>query len=256
MKHFSKKVLIAITLTAGLTTAAQAQVRCGDRIELNGDTVVLDRPLTCTTHPALTVVGPGQLDLAGRTIRCSSRGRYGLVVEGERAKVLGGQVTGCDTGIIVRGSRHTLDHLVVQANFTGINLGSSRQTQVRNSMAAGNFTGFGAGGTRNTFRDNTATGNSSGFTIGGNNQTFRDNTAMGNGVGFFVSLTGSGHRFQNNRATDNYRGFHSKLGGKNTFLKNFSVGNQDYDIQEDLSCGTNRWRSNTFGFTNKPECVE
>ena len=84
----------------GLATSSQvsAQVACGD--EITGD-AVLEGDLQCAEKPALTVTGPGSLDLGGFTVTCLDNGT-GIQVVGN-ARLTNGKVTACNDGLALSG---------------------------------------------------------------------------------------------------------------------------------------------------------
>lgn len=82
--------------------AALAQVSCGDTI--SGSYILTSSdPITagpCTTNPALTITGPGSLDLNGFEISCQDEfAQNGVVLEGEGAELRDGSVTNCVRGV-------------------------------------------------------------------------------------------------------------------------------------------------------------
>ena len=71
---------------------ANAVVDCGDTLELNGQTVVLNHSIDqCDQDPALTVIGPGTFDMNGYKIDCETSSLDGLVIEGKRVTVKNGK---------------------------------------------------------------------------------------------------------------------------------------------------------------------
>ena len=93
-------ILIGAIVLFILPVKAHA-VQCGDVIttstSLTGD-------LNCVTDPALTVEGPGKLNLREFTVSCTDSANSGIVMTGTRATVQNGTVTGCEEGVLVAGN--------------------------------------------------------------------------------------------------------------------------------------------------------
>jgi parallel beta-helix repeat protein len=210
-------------LLAGLagTPDARAQVGCGDTVG-PGQTATLTGDVgPCDDVGAAITVDGGTLDLGGFTVSCADTDGdnalpVGIQVEGTKAQVRNGTVTGCYNGVRVDGSG--------KAVVTGVNASQNATdgVQIRSD--------------KNKVTATTATGNADeGFDVLGSKNKVIGNTATGNGSdGIDV---GSSAR-------------------KNKVIRNVSTGNDGADLQASgASCKANRWRKNTFT-TRSDDCLK
>lgn len=234
-----KTTLVAAGLLLGLTLASPATaVQCGDTIGPNV-TETLTGSITCDNDTAaLTIVGPAAVDLTNFTILCDdanhdNRRPSGLVILGQEAKIQGGAVVGCSSGVSVEGEgSHTVEN--VQVEFSRLHnffVGSSKNILRRNQATRG-LVGFVTGNQSygNRLLENVAEENNLGFGVDfGNKHQLHRNYAYAN-VNAGFSISGEEHTLTENKAEDNIRfGFFLPFAEKvilrqNQALRNGNVG--------------------------------
>jgi parallel beta-helix repeat protein len=195
----------ALALVWGLGVGArpaQANPACGATLGPGG-AFALTGPLTCGTAPTLTVIS-ATLDLKGNTVTCTDNTNDGIVLQGTKAKLLNGTVTGCYDGVELQG---TGSHQVTNVTSTGnANEGFDEQSgsnanKLSSNTASNNGSlvlnhdlscpfccdyptggiGFFLDGNANILRSNTATGNyDDGFELEGNNNNLAGDKAIDN----------------------------------------------------------------------------
>jgi hypothetical protein len=221
------RVLVALGFTGGVALAANA-VNCGDAIGPN-KTVTLTADLTCSTNPALTVIGPATLNMNGHTVSCiqpDTIGLDGIVLEGEGAVLKNGEVKDCaNSGVSLRGvGRHKVTQVSFRVGggvgFIGNGVGFDVQSdanQCVHCMATNPHTwGFYLfpGSDDNTFLFSQAIGSGfegnagGGFGVdGGNRNRFISCIATGNLADGFAVFAGQENSFILSSATGNGIGF-------------------------------------------------
>ncbi|AWF81567.1 hypothetical protein BTJ40_12445 [Microbulbifer sp. A4B17] len=114
---FIERIAIFVFVFSAFLPISAKAVDCGDIVTL---AEVLDQSLSCTTNPAVTVVGPGSLDLNGFTVSCNGSG-VGIRLEGTAANLTGGAlqdgvITNCGAGMVVLGDFHNIVGVNVMDN--------------------------------------------------------------------------------------------------------------------------------------------
>jgi parallel beta-helix repeat protein len=253
-------------------------VNCGDTIG-PWEFGKLDSDLSCVIYtgpttdpkPGLRVVGPAVLDLNGHTVSCKTfeEDGPGILVEGKRALVKNGFVTGCEGGVVVGGDGyHTVYKVEVTASDDGFEVESDKNRLIKNT-ADGNFDdGFTVEGAKNALALNSATGNSAGgFGVeeGATANILIFNSASGNlEDGFGVGEESGGEEaFDNillfNKANSNTLfGIRVYSGSTGNIIKfNSAFGNASLDtdlVDGHGNCDNNTWRWNRFD-TKDPDCI-
>jgi len=205
---------LLVVLLLGSVVPMQAQINCGATI--TADTVLMPTdPVVsgaCATNPALTVVGPAELDMNGLSVSCSSTGRDGIVIRGTKAEVFNGSVSGCRTGFAVdeelgSASRNKLYNLVARDNAdNGFEIGGSSSSIVGCVARDNGDRGFSIGSAKGKVVDNSATGNQTGFSLFGSSlKAMRNIAADNSGAGFRIQ--GDGVKLKDNVASGNVAGF-------------------------------------------------
>ncbi len=224
--------LVALTLVAA-APATQA-LECGDEIGPKGK-FALDAdigPCTSATDPALRVVGPVSLDMAGFRILCDTADTaVGILVEGSKAKVFGGGADGCAHGLLVEGveghriedfvaTRSTGDGIVVRSNHTKL-----RRVAATGSMGSG----ITVEGNINRVQDSEALDNmGNGFWVPGSMNTLTRVTASGNHLDG-VGLAGGFAKVKDSRFTGNLEDGVGLAASFGVVSRNVVVGNGDGD---------------------------
>ena len=273
MRHQTCTMLaIAGTLlTLAPVGPAAGQVACGDTIT---EDTVLDQDLDCGRFGgfglfALTVEGPATLDLNGHVLTCnpSAPPPGGVLLDGTRARLVDGTVTGCPfQAVLVRGGGgHTVRDVTLTQNSVGILVVSSGNLIKRNSLEDNDHPGIQVSGSDNrlignhingvivprdvvgvgilltTFADSTTvianvvTGmDDEGIIVQTNENTIRANKLSGNRIGILVS------------------------GQSNTLTGNIATGNDEDDlIDENAGCDDNDWHGNTFdSASSDTDCID
>jgi parallel beta-helix repeat protein len=205
-------VAMALALLGGGLGAAPAWAQnCGDTIGPGGIVTLPGNVGPCATNPALTVVGPVIFNLNGFTVSCDTTATDGIVVQGSRAVVSNGTVTGCDDGVQLDGDgRHVITRIISRLNGNeGFEINSHRNALSFNIALDNGDDGFEIRGSFNVLSFNKARRNDEdGFDIGGDsvNNKLITNTAEDNiDDGFQVG--GADHVLKFNHANRNGRGF-------------------------------------------------
>jgi parallel beta-helix repeat protein len=177
-------VLLGLALVGGpLAPARAAEIECGAVLGPAG-TFVLEADLgPCAESPALTVRS-ATLDMAGFAVSCaSSNTGTGVLVDGKKAAVSNGIVTGCGVGFEVQGVKNTLSENHAIGNLGGGFVIFDAKHRLTNNEAALNSIGFGIAGSKNTLTENVAENNEvAGFGIVfGEKNRLVGNRAQGNG---------------------------------------------------------------------------
>ena len=222
------------TLIAALLLVLPASARaieCGDVVGPGGK-IALDQDLSgCAGAgtPALTVVGPVTLDLAGYQIRCATLDSAdGVEVLGSSARISNGSVRACKTyaiklagtgghrvedvsvrsstgdGFLIESDKNSLSG-VSSTNHTGAGYVVSGATaSLRNCVATNDGDqGFRIESDGSKLQNNVAVNNSKeGYLVSGNGNKLSRNRASGNGNEGF-ELTGNGNKLKGDSADRN-----------------------------------------------------
>jgi Periplasmic copper-binding protein (NosD) len=198
----ARRLSLGTTAGLGLLVLAAGPalaVECGEVITGHAR---LDRDLICTTDPALTVDG-GRLDLGSSTVVCDHEEEapsVGIALEGRKARLRGGAVTGCVLAVRVGGlGDHIVRDVTASASNQGVLIASDNNRLVNSSILRGHIdAAVQVDGNNNILRFNDIAGSTDqGFEVNGN-----DNRIVGNrigGVGEGVQLTGNGNHVMGNR---------------------------------------------------------
>ena len=154
---------------------------CGAIIDTE---MVVDEYMRCDTDFALMVVGPkGKLYAA--ELECASVTGVGIILEGNRAQLLDGDITGCAVGISIEGNgEHIVNGVLVHGSGSGF-LVRSEGNQIFSNDADGNDYGFviDRNADSNILEGNSADENSTGFVIRASDIWLRGNYSFGNQTG-------------------------------------------------------------------------
>ena len=109
------------------------------------------------------------------------------------------------------------------------------------------------GGAYNTLRGNTVEMANFAIEADGRFGLIHGNTVQNAGYG--ITVGGSGNRVNGNRIFNNAEvGILVESGG-NVIAENTALNSAVFDLQDDLECGANSWRRNTFGTASAP-CIQ
>jgi len=179
-----------LAASASLTSVAAAQVfNCGDTIGPKAKVTLTADIETCTsaTQPALTIIGPATVDMAGFRVRCDPNNppAAGIQINGKGVKLRTGGVINCGTGagIFVAGEgKHKLEDFAVEdANNDGIRIVSDKNTLKRVSSNDNGGDGIELDGDGNKLEDVVTIGNGGdGFETDSDKNQFKRITATGN----------------------------------------------------------------------------
>lgn len=265
-------------------------ISCGDTIE-PGQKVRLKQDLNCAEtdfEAAITINGPAVLDLNGHTITGHDQ-MEGIVVQGEKAKIKNGRVTGFLRGVYLKGrgieGHHRISKIRADENFVGFFVESNNNVLVQNLAKSSEYGAFMIYGDKNKIRSNKAKANvSDGFTIGGaenrivhniskNNENtgieingeknfIAKNKSMNNtGVG--IEVDGDENKVRRNILKNNGSAGIDLLPGAatNVMVRNIAKGNNAngaddvYDVQDlNEDCADNKWGNNRFRTSNQ-DCI-
>ncbi len=204
---------------------------CGEQIGPGGK-VVLESdvgPCTSATSPALRVVGPVTLDMAGFRVLCDLGDRpNGVLVEGKKAKVRNGSADGCITGLDLTGGDggHTIENFAVTRSDTdGVAINSDKSRLKRVTSTTSNDDGFDVDGDGNRIEDAEAvTNGGEGFEIGGDgNRLSRILGAANDEDG--IAILGDGNQLKDGRFVLNGDDGVDVDGDENKIDKVLSSGN-------------------------------
>lgn len=195
-------------------------IECGDI--LKGGNYKLIKNVMCDSSsgdgPAITLDSDSTLDLNGFAILCNDTKREGVKLQGNKAKVHDGVISGCQNGIVVNGMKHELKHLLVINNGRdGVIITESDNNWIKDVQTNFNTrTGFNiVRSNNNRVDDSSATNNGrQGFKIDGRaNEGERMNAGINNTV-------------RNSDAYLNCRdGFEIDDGDDNSLIGNLAVSN-------------------------------
>ena len=195
-------------------------VECGQMIgpgghyRLDADLDCSDPGTTLGLDSALTVVGPVTLDLRGHSIIGHS-GLDGILVDGEKASIRKGKVTGFYNGVVLEGEGH---HKIFKMNAVENKEKGFRVNSDYNRL------------TVNTARDN----GDNGFYFIGNNNWFVKNRAEKNGdEGFYGPSEAGQNKIYLNRAIGNLQDGIQVVGSENRVIHNLAKDN-GYDADGNI----------------------
>lgn len=262
-------ILIGAIVLFILPVKAHA-VQCGDVIttstSLTGD-------LNCATNPALTVEGPGKLNLREFTVSCDNFANTGIFMTGTRATVQNGTVTGCQDGVFVQGigdhrvqkikaegneddgidvvsdNNHIVKNETIDNQDDGIELDGDNNHAVNNFVSGSGDEGIEVDGDGNSITKNTVvdTENDGICVDGEENRITRNNVSQSGDNGIEIDEDG-GNRVTGNRSDDNVdSGIAVFEGSENNHLSgNKASGNGEFDFKDlNVDCDNNRWTGNT-----------
>jgi len=215
-------------------------VSCGDPIGPNEKVTLHEDIGPCSTSPALLVLSQSTLNLNGHTVSCTVQTPIGIYMDGERSKLLNGEVYFCDVGVLIEsgGGRNTVKNVTADDNNFGFVIRSGRN-KLSGNIAIDNIAdGFQLNtpnGDRNSFTGNSAHYNGDdGFDIvhpDADHNEFVGNDAIDNdGEGF--ENFGEFNTFLRNTAALNRVGFFlNSLANDNTLEKNLAIMNDQDGIR-------------------------
>jgi Right handed beta helix region len=187
MLRRSLTILAALATVVTRPAAAPAQVGCGATIG-PGAKVTLTAdigPCDAVTDPALRVVGPATLDMAGHRLFCDEASRPGgLLVEGKGAKILRGSATDCVYGLFLDGDGgHKVEDFASYANADeGVQINSDKNKLTRVVGNDNGDDGFDVEGDKNKLQETDAVGNGdNGYELDGDQTKLQRITAIRNG---------------------------------------------------------------------------
>jgi parallel beta-helix repeat protein len=262
-----------VGLTGFLVPTAEAtNLSCGQNLGPGGS-FSLDASLTDCPGQALVVIS-AQLNLNGHTVSCASESDTGIRILGSGSRVTNGTVTRCGLGVDVAGDGgHTVEQVTATDNNVGFVVTSGSDSELHANAAIDNDLGFIVQASNNRLTGNTASANVTSFNLNGGSgnelsdnvardsvfgfqvaaagMTLIRNTASGNRAGFLV--LGNGSELSENVASGNLSGILVQSGAEaNRLRSNAAAGNSSVDlIDENASCGSNQWQSNSFGLASE-----
>jgi parallel beta-helix repeat protein len=236
-------LFVGIGLLAGAAPGF-AQVACGDTVRSDAR---LTANLSCSSDPALTVIGPASLDMAGFGITCTSPTADGIVIRGSGARLLSsarrGRVSGCDDGVKLRGiGRHSVTDIWSDGNASdGFEI-ESRNNRLQRNLATNNRDqGFEVATPGNQLNGNAVRRNDDGFRIHGSGNRLRSNTARNNrSDGIALERGAGGSLIVGNVSRDNRGRGLDLQSNNNTIQANLIVDNRDDGIRVRRDAENNR----------------
>ncbi|WP_444898230.1 NosD domain-containing protein [Microbulbifer sp. SSSA005] len=258
---------IAILLTAIIAVApiATKAVDCGDTVTL---AEVLDQNLNCATNPAVTIVGPGSLDMNGFSVSCGGSG-VGIRIEGIAASVTGGAlqdgvITNCGAGMVVLGEFHSIFGVNITDNMNlGLVIPGDNNSLLHSVIMSNANVGVVVIGSNNTISSNEIGQNESeGIRLEG---IANGSVVLLNHI-YSSSFSGIVVNSSDNLIAQNFIE-HNGPGGAgidmpalgqsgNTIVGNLAENNLDYDLQDLNSAPClNTWVGNMFD-TSNGACVD
>ena len=218
------------------------KVECGQKIGPGGH-YKLDADLDCSTtafesvnEAVLTIEGPVTLDLRGHSIIGNS-GVDGIFVDGDKAKIRRGTVTGCRDGVVIDGFGHHKIFKIkaVENKDDGFVISSDDNRLTLNKAIDNGDTGFVFEGNKNWFVKNRAENNDDegfyGYKTGDQNKIYL-NRAIGNGDDG-IQVVGAENRVVYNVAKENATVGFNIDGDLNYVYRNRSRNNTENGIEID-----------------------
>jgi hypothetical protein len=226
--------LLAVGLTA---RTAAAQLNCGATVGPGEKITLTDDVGTCTSssNPALTIVGPATVDMAGYRVVCDAMdpSEVGILLEGKGVKLLSGSILDCGSpsghGLQVAGEgKHKIENFVVQGSQNhGVRInGGSDGNSFKRVASNRNGEGFESDSDKNKFEDVAAIANDGGFGFDSEDDgdKLKRVTFVGNGADGF-STEGSGNVVKEAFVADNAGDGVDFDGGGNKLEKSAVVRN-------------------------------
>src|SRR5262245_36916702 len=227
----------AALVLAALPGHASAGFTCGGTVWPGGTVTMATDISACSTNPALTIVGPVTVEMAGHHFECIGLNQTGINIIGTGAVVKRGLVfAGCQHQIVLAGSGyHEIDEMFGHQagdNPTGANavtiLVFSDHNVVRRSVAAtSGGDGIQVVGSENVIRDNYVvnSGRDGVRVLGDVNGLYNNLVTLSHVDGFHLMAGSDNNALTNNTAVANVgAGFRSTTVGSR-FSGNGSVGN-------------------------------
>jgi parallel beta-helix repeat protein len=176
----------------------------------------------------------------------------GIIMSGSHSVIRRNTYRGV-CGFYVTGNRNTIVSNDIGAAWDlGIGVWGHRNVIGENHIRVG-FMGIQAGGDYNTLRGNTVDNGDWGIYAWGRYDMIKGNAVQNAGTGIWVG--GSGIRVNGNRVSNSAEvGIRVESGG-NVIAENTALNSATFDLQDDLACGANTWRRNTFG-TASASCIQ
>jgi parallel beta-helix repeat protein len=226
-------------IAEGSLRPAQA-IECGDVIGPD-QRVKLQEDLDCSgidpdlgMEAALTVVGPAKLQLNGHTI-IGNGDMDGIVVEGEKARIRRGTVTGCFNGVVVEGEgRHKILKVKAKENkMDGFLVISNNNKLTLNKAVDNQSDGFEVFGDENWLVNNKAKqSGDEGFELKGDRNKFYNNRAVANQQDS-IEIDGDENRIAHNFAKNDVDDGIVINGNRNYIYKNKVFNNAQDGIEVD-----------------------
>ena len=244
-----------------------AQVKCGDEIT---EDAALESSLECDTNPALTVVGPASLDLAGFTVFCTANVADGIHLSGN-ARLEDGAVFGCNDGVRIEGNSAVVTNVTARDNARyGFDVFGVDVLLVGNEATLNDSDGFYVVSDGARLINNIASQNKNGFWVNGIESVITGNLASDNrrdGIRVIrispkttvtgnttVRNRGNGIKirsrlnqvYQNTVNSNRKAGIVLTEGARNNFIIGNDATGNGIDLQDDnTSCDDNEWLGNT-----------
>jgi parallel beta-helix repeat protein len=260
---------LAGSLVAALGSARAAQLTCGAVVGPGGTTVLEGNVGPCDGPGAALTVNSATLDLGGFSVACADTngdGAYsdGIRLQGKKAKLRNGTVTGCQDAVLLDASgKHQVTGVTATANREDgfeVDNAAPKCKLSANTATANGDDGFEIEGDKGQYRNNTAERNGGdGFSLlTADGNVLTGNAARSNGDDGF-GISGSRNVFTRNTASANSEdGFDISGGGRrNRLTRNTANGHvaPNLDLEDSNSCGANSWRRNPHGSSSAP-CVK
>lgn len=257
MRPRSGLCIIVLLLTAA---RAGAQVDCGAVLGPGGSFVATDDVGPCVEDPAVTIVGPVEVDFAGFRVACElTASNEGIVIEGKGAKVSNGSVTNCELGVRVAGEgRHVLVQMSAEDNEGRGFVVDSDGNKLEHNLAFRN--GEGSTFSKGVSSANSGTAAHGYYLNGAVGAKLSKGVAVGNEGSGYGSFS-SAHDFTISKALalGNAQNGIEILGGStgNTIKGSTAIGNGNLDLFDgNVDCDMNTWSKNRFGHATPAACIE
>lgn len=207
-----------------------AQLACGATIAA-GEKVILTAdigPCSSGTDPAIRVIGPATVDMAGHRVLCNMSDRpTGVLVEGKGAKILRGGADGCVSGLDLTGGdgKHKIEDFLATRNAAeGVAINSDKNSLKRVAAVENGDDGFDVDGIGNKIEDAEAVGNGgAGFEVDGEGNKFKRIVAASN-AGDGMDIDGNGNQVTDCRLAANDQDGAEINGDGNKMQKCLSTG--------------------------------
>jgi len=246
-----------------LPAAAQIPVHCGDSLSIPGGQYVLTGNLTCSAVPSVHVTADNvTFDLQGFTLSKSGPAvgaaiitasgpsclfQSGVTITNGTISGFGAAVSLCAPGSTAMSSHSSFHHLTLTGNSTGIIMINAGDNEIHHNIIDANTVMVGI-----TPGVGIAMLNSHGNNV-------HQNEINGNGAdGVSLQFNSSDNVVMHNVTNNNTgAGIAVTVGaGDNVMKMNDATGNGSFDLKDlNPACGTNLWRSDTFGTASQP-CIK